>query len=480
MVPVLERRIPSSGRAGASWIRSAPLAAALLGALWGAVIAAAGLNALYLCAGLIGCAFILLDFRIGVVLLILLMPVSATFLFPHKMFGIKGLNPLNLLQAGTLASWLIGAMWHGNPRRFVPRPLLWLYVVPIVVAGALGSRHVRDIAPGFLINDALSFHGTAQYLVVTLIKPLFLVVFALLVGAAVSKSEKPERFLLPVWISIWVMGAMVIVFVLRSGVGLELLARSDERNFYSPLGMHANELGRLFVVAYALLLFTWGETKADAARQGLLASMALAVVALMLTFSRGAFLGFAVVNLLFLFWRRNAGALVFFALLTALALFALPDAVYERVTTGFGSGLNAVSAGRIDGLWLPLLPELLRHPLFGNGLESILWSEPMRRGAGVTINATTHPHNAYLEALLDMGIVGLALLGAYFAHAWKGFRALAADSSLSPQLRGFYLGAAAGLLAVLVCYLTDASLRPKPEQVFLWLAIGMMYGRRNR
>ena len=48
---------------------------ALLGVLWGGVVAVAGLNALYLCVSLIGCAFILLDFRVGVVLLILLMPI---------------------------------------------------------------------------------------------------------------------------------------------------------------------------------------------------------------------------------------------------------------------------------------------------------------------------------------------------------------------------------------------------------------------
>ena len=34
---------------------------ALLGVLWGGVVAVAGLNALYLCISLIGCAFILLD-----------------------------------------------------------------------------------------------------------------------------------------------------------------------------------------------------------------------------------------------------------------------------------------------------------------------------------------------------------------------------------------------------------------------------------
>ena len=47
-------------------------------------------------------------------------------------------------------------------------------------------------------------------------------------------------------------------------------------------------------------------------------------------------------------------------------------------------------------------------------------------------------------------------------------------------MRGFYQGAAAGLLSILVSNVTDSSLTPKPEHAFLWFAIGMMYGQRTR
>src|SRR5256885_699164 len=182
-------------------------------------------------------------------------------------------------------------------------------------------------------------------------------------------------------ISMWMMGAMVVVYVYQSGVALRELASSSSREFLSPLGLHANELGRLYEVAYALLLFTWAESKRPGLRLVLLASMGWMIVAMVLTFSRGAFLGFIVVNALFLL------------------------------------------------------------------------------------------------ALLDMGVVGLILVCAYFVHVWKGFRASSVDPALSPIMRGFYLGAAAGLASLLISYVTDSSLMPKPEQVFLWLAIGMMYGQ---
>ncbi len=452
----------------------------LLGAFWGSVVAVAELNALYLCIALIGCAFILLDFRIGVVLLILLMPISSSRVFPHAMFGVTGLNPLNLLLVGTFGSCLLHGVSDGSLRRFAPRPLLWLYILPILVAGALGSRHVGDIAPAFFMYDQVEFHDAAGYVRDFVAKPMSLVIFALLVGAAVSKSKKPEKFLVPTLISIWVMGSMVIVFVSQSGIALGQLASDESREFLSPLGLHANDLGRLYAVAYALLLFTWAESKDTGLRLALLASMGMVVVALVLTFSRGAFLGFIVVNVLFLLWRRNAKALMFFGLLAASAALLLPGAVYDRVESGFGSGLDAISAGRIEGLWLPLLPDVLRSPIYGNGLGSILWSEAMRTGIGVTIPGVAQAHNAYLEIVLDMGIVGLIFVCAYFVHVFKGFRALSVDPVLSPNLRGFYQGAAAGLASFLVAGIAGSYLTPRPEQIFLWLAIGMMYGQRAR
>jgi len=458
------------------------LAIGLLGALWGLAVAAGGLTSLYLLASLIACGFILFDFRVGVVLLILLMPMSgSSTLFPHEMFGLVGLNPLNLLLAGTLISCMLHALADNSLPRLLPRPLLCLYIVPILIAGAIGSRHIHEIAPTLVITyQALDFPDAASYLRDMVLKPMLMVVFALLVGAAVAKSARPERFLLPAVVSICVIAALVPVYVAHSGIALTALARDDSREFLSTLGLHANDLGRLYAVAYALVLFTWSEAASRRLRLALLVAMALTALALILTFSRGAFVALAVVNGLYVLWRFSAKTLLVVGLAVVAALLFAPGAIFERLASGQGAGLDAVSAGRLNGLWLPLLPEVLRHPVFGNGIGSILWSDAMRSGAGHMVLAVTHPHNAYLQAALDMGIAGLVLLCAYFAHVWKGLRTLAKDSSVAPALRGFYLGAAAGLAGILVANFTDSSLTPRPEQAFLWLAIGMMYGYQAR
>src|SRR5213078_1475478 len=247
--------------------------------------------------------------------------------------------------------------------QFLPQPLLWLYIVPIVIAGAIGSRHIHEIAPALLILfQELDFANAAAYLREWVAKPLLMVVFALLAGAAVAKSARPEKWLIPVIISMCVMAALVPVYVARSGMSLNQLASSEAREFLSPLGLHANELGRLYASAVALALFTWSDSGSRGLRLALLLALGLSLVALVLTFSRGGFVAMAVATVLYVLRRFSARTLIITCVAVGGALLFAPQAIYERLSAGQGAGIDAISAGRVNGLWLPLLPEVLHHP----------------------------------------------------------------------------------------------------------------------
>src|SRR6185437_6379891 len=101
----------------------------------------------------------------------------------------------------------------------------------------------------------------------------------------------------------------VVVFTIMSGMHLAQLAGSYERSFLSPLGMHANDLGRLYATAYALLLFIWDRTPRPSLKVVAFVSMVLMFVALVLTFSRGAFVAFAIINAAYLVSRRKVKTL---------------------------------------------------------------------------------------------------------------------------------------------------------------------------
>jgi O-antigen ligase len=449
----------------------------LLAVFAGVGIALAEENALYLGLAIVACLFIMYDFRVGVALVILILPISSSSVFPHQMLGVRGLNPLNLLLFCTMAACFFQSGLHEKWSRYLTKPLLWLYIIPILVAGALGARHVDEIAPHFFATGLLEFNSVIGYVRDVVVRPMFFVLFALLLAVAVARSRDPEKFVFPILLAVCIMCLLAMAFTYLSGYSLAELASSSARSFFQPIGIHANDLGRLYAVAYALLLFTFAQTERADLKMALLIAMVAVVVALTLTFSRGSFVGFIVVNLLFLISRRNAFGIIVFCMLAVAALFLAPGAVYERLSAGLDGNLNQLSAGRTEEIWLPLVPELLKSPFWGSGLMSITWADAMRHGAMLPV---THAHNAYLQTYMDMGLIGLGLLCAYFAHVWSGFRRLARDQTLSPGRRGFFAGAAAGLVSLMIAGVAGGGLTPGVEQTFLWMAIGMMYGEYAR
>jgi O-antigen ligase len=196
-----------------------------------------------------------------------------------------------------------------------------------------------------------------------------------------------------------------------------------------------------------------------------------------LTFSRAGYLAFFIVNGLFLLWKLNARTFALAVVAAGITALAAPQYLWNRITFGWNADANTVSANRIEEIWAPLMSTMWDSPLWGNGLGSVMWSEPMLNGE---MMAVSHAHNAYLDMYLDMGLAGLVLFGLFYWNVWRGFRALGSNAYLSPELRGFFQGATAVLIAFLVTGMSGSSLKPDLEFGFLWLAIGMMYGMLAR
>jgi O-antigen ligase len=187
--------------------------------------------------------------------------------------------------------------------------------------------------------------------------------------------------------------------------------------------------------------------------------------------------GWILVNMIYLFSRRNWKTIGLAALALPVFIAFLPGAVWDRIQAGENGGADGVTAGRTNLIWEPLMPEMFDHPVIGRGLGAVMFSNAARQEA---MPAVTHPHNAFLEAYLDLGVVGLAILLAYWASVWRNLRRLGRDERIHPNLRGLFEGAAAGLVSFLVAGFAGSSLMPVPEQVFLWFGVGAMYGMNLR
>jgi hypothetical protein len=308
--------------AAGSWLVVA-LAMLALALGCGYALALGELAGLYVGVSLVCAVAVLFDFRIGAVLLLVMLPMSASALFPHGLMGITGLNPVNLLALATFGAYVL----HGRTQAagaLVPQPLVWLFMVPMVLAALLGMGHVKEIPSFFYELETVAFYTGTQYLMAMLVKPIVIVAVALLIGAAAARSQKPERFIVAIAVSAWLIALIQIGFVISLGAPLAAMAASESRNFYAPLGMHPNTLGRLHVCAFALLLFVWAETKRPETKLFLLTTVCLVGLALLLTFSRTAFAAAALVVAAFLMFKFNMRSLsLVFIGLALLAAFGL-------------------------------------------------------------------------------------------------------------------------------------------------------------
>jgi hypothetical protein len=229
------------GLAAHGWIAAA-LAMLALALGSGYTLALGEVAGLYVGMSLVCAGAVLFDFRVGAVLMLLMLPMSASALFPHGLMGITGLNPLNLLLLATIGAYLV----HGRLQRagtIVPIQILLLYILPIVLAGVVGLGHVDEI-PAFFYETG-NVYTERQYVADAIIKPFVIVAAGLMIGADAARSAKPERFVMAIAVSALVVALAQIGFVIAEGVPLARMARAEGREFYDPLGMHANTLGRL-------------------------------------------------------------------------------------------------------------------------------------------------------------------------------------------------------------------------------------------
>lgn len=415
-----------------------------------------------------------------IALAVLMLPFSPAQFMPREIMGVTGLNPFNVtLVLGALLLLLRYLLQPNQVRIPSPSRFFWLYVGLLLLATLHGMSHVGDIPSYFKILQIISFESVSGYFAEVLIKPLLILAAALLLAVGIRNSRRPGFYLVPLFLSSVVLPLSVIADVLVSHESLSAMVGGGA----SFSGMHANELGMMFNMALALGLFCLFGHPPRAVKWLLFVNTAILMLGILLTFSRGAYLGFLVVLTYFLYRRGSFRMMFAAALLVPLALLLTPPAVFERAATGVGSGdIAAISAGRVDEIWRPLLPDVAANIVLGRGLSSVLWSEPAHTNDFFMSGRIGHTHSAYLGMVLDVGLLGAIIVIAFFVHLWRLFISLAALHPV-PLWRDFFQGASACVLVLLVQGITDDRFTPTVEQCYLWLAYGLALGfvaRRRR
>lgn len=166
-----------------------------------------------------------------------------------------------------------------------------------------------------------------------------------------------------------------------------------------------NELAASLILplSFTVGCVLWG----SGVRRMISALFALLMLAcIMLTMSRGAFAALLVLSSVYV-WRKGVDwrMIVLFGCVAGVALIA-SDLVITRIEAAFSSRAQ----GRFD-IWLVGFQIVRHHGLLGVGLENFPFAFQRYAGHQVVFRTFTQaPHNIYLQAIAETGVIGLLAL----------------------------------------------------------------------
>ncbi|MCY0875477.1 MAG: O-antigen ligase family protein [Firmicutes bacterium] len=200
---------------------------------------------------------------------------------------------------------------------------------------------------------------------------------------------------------------------------------------------------------------------------------AMALFALLFTFTRGAWVGFFVAAFVFtlLVDRRWTIGLLVASVIGVLFVHPIHARVFEILSPVYIS--KEVANGRI-ARWINAYDEMRTSPLFGVGMGYY--------GGAIASQyfGITYVDNYYAKTLAETGLVGLGSLLTLFAVYWRGVWRVWKEET-DPQTRYLIAGVLSSLTALLVHNAMENVFEEAPMYVLFWLvgSVVLIYGRKE-
>jgi len=411
------------------------------------------------------------DWFVSVCGLILLTAVIEHPDCPKNIMGIQGLNPWNVLMFNAVLAWLVqrrreGAHWD-MPGPVVLMLLLYLAVVVFGFCRMMSDpQGLERFTLGYLVSENLI--NTVKWVVPGIMlfdgcRSRERLVIALLCVLGLY-------FLLAVQVIRWVPPRFALS-------GMALTARS-RKIITNEIGYHAVNMARMLAGA-SWAMFAGAALFRRRRHRWLLLSAGLATAyAVALTAGRTGYFTWLAVGLVMclLRWRR---ALLALPVVVVLIVAVAPGAM-ERMLWGFGQEDVAgeayinqyeVTSGRTL-VWPVVIEKILEAPLLGYGRLAMVRTGLADYMMQQYWEAFAHPHNAYLQWMLDNGVIGLLLIAPFYAAVlyWSGRLFVTGD-----RLCGAVGGVAFALvLALLVAGFGSQTFYPREGDFGMWCGIGLM------
>lgn len=398
----------------------------------------------------------------SIAILILATPFSATALLDKQLAGVPGMKIANLLAIVAVGLFLLKMkrvrILRGD-KIFIVGLLVIFTVAVIRSTGYIGLTY------NMIWSDQYSL---SRYLLSNLIKPILIFLPLILIVNYIRNKEDLRKIALSIMFSIILLSATILVlyvFFIPNKMDFEKV----RIGFSAILGMHDNNLADFYIAVYPMLLAYAVSKKSWFFAGGVFISLcAIGVI-----YSRSAYLVIILCTFAFFLFSHRAKLLPWIIGGGLISLTLIPQSIIQRALTGLaGNDVNAISAGRVDQIWIPLIHEFLEHPLkliIGTGRYAIMSTVAFKSG---TILKVGHAHSMYLDTLFDAGIIGLGFFLIFFFMFIKRFfkaHKLIKDKVFLDILIGIEIS----IVAFLIRGITDSFFFPTLTNSFLWLDLGL-------
>lgn len=406
---------------------------------------------------------------LGLKLLVLFAPLSRLDFMPHALEGVRGLTPFNALFVLAGLSYVVSCALR-REKLLKPFGMEWPM---LVFAGFLLVSTLRsaDEVSSVVVNVGIETSGIGFFRD-TVLRGWQYLLLALLIGFESRSRADAHRFLEIFAVSAVVYGAVFLVAFFEEWFRLGAIDVA-RRSVGKVLNLNINKISSVYAFPLAVGLALYGAYPARSGRRWFwLGVAAVSLFVIVFTVSRSGYAGAAFILAAFM-WNRSRPAAVLLPVLVLLLPVWVIGPIFDRIATQLESGnADVILTGRLSNVWLPLLPEVSEHPFLGQGRLAILFSTAAK--TGILWRGLNDAHSAYLELLLDGGIVGLALVLAFY---WALFRAArrVARSSGDGVARRFAHGYSLGLVAYAISSLTGLSFYPSDGNVFIWALLGVLF-----
>ncbi|MDP3964936.1 MAG: O-antigen ligase family protein [bacterium] len=395
-----------------------------------------------------------IDFKLGFFVLIALRPTLDVF-GETELFAL-GPFPFNLSSVvGILV--IVWGLWYFFTRkvRFWRQPLFWPFAI---VTG------LSVISLFYTPSNSATIRESVRF--------LSIFVMYLMAGSIITSAQRFSMFLGTAAVSL-IIPLAVGAYQFLSGTGLSF-GGLDNR-VYATLG-HPNAFGFYLVLLLGIGLGYFFSRQAERSQKLILAGLTVLCLFLILTYTRGAWLAFLFVFILFgiRYYKKLLIVLAAFALAVLLlspvinrASIAYFDYDFNRnpLVQRLSDDSNIESS--IDwrfGVWSEMSAKIGERPLFGYGLGAF----PVIRQQYVKgFFESTEAHNDYLRLAIELGVIGLGvymiLLGTLLYSLWRKFRA-----NISPAAKAWMISGVGLAGALMVMSFSDNVLQGTAAMWLFW------------